>query len=76
MNRTSYNRKSRGPVLLSALLAAGCFLVPVSAAADSPLEVLLGRVGKQVEAYLEQISAVNCTEHVLQERLGSNGKTL
>lgn len=76
MNRTSYNRKSRGPVLLSALLAAGCFLVPVSAAADSPLEVLLGRVGKQVEAYLEQISAVNCTEHVLQEKLGGNGKTL
>jgi hypothetical protein len=76
VKRASKPRKRRGIISLPVLLAVCCFLLPASFGASGPLDALLGRVGKHVEAYLELISAMNCTEHVLQERLGGNGKTL
>jgi hypothetical protein len=72
----SKQSQCRSIALLLVSLAACCFLLPASSGAGDPLDAILGRVGKRVEAYLEQISAMNCTEHVLQERLGGNGKTL
>ena len=76
MKRASNPGERRGFALHLVVLAAFCLLLPASSGAGDPLDALLGRVGKHVEAYLEQISAMNCTEHVLQERLGGNGKTL
>lgn len=59
-------------------LAAGCLalvLAPLFARAEAPaVERLVDRTSRQVNAYLEQVSNVTCTEHVTQLKLGRNGK--
>ena len=57
---------------LAAVLAV-CLLYPPAHAADS-LDQVLDRAGKQVSAFLDVFSDVNCTERVLQEKLGDNDK--
>ncbi len=54
---------------------AGVAIRPARAAGD-PLEVLLQRTSEQVSLYLDRISEVSCSERVLQEKLGDNGKTI
>jgi len=54
---------------------AGVASRPARAAGD-PLEVLLQRTSEQVSLYLDRISEVSCSERVLQEKLGDNGKTI
>lgn len=66
------------------LLVAACTLValaaigltPTRSLAADPLQELLERTGKQVAAFLELISDMNCTEHVTQTKLGDSGKVV
>jgi hypothetical protein len=52
------------------------FLPLPSDAADSPLDAVLERTAKQVSSFLELMSELNCTEHVVQEKLAANGKVI
>jgi hypothetical protein len=60
--------------------AAALFAVQVAGAASTPsvppLEEVLRRTGKAVEAFEQQFSAINCTEEVSQVKLGPGGKAL
>src|SRR5215469_14402911 len=47
---------------------------PLSRAQDKNLDGLLLRTSQEVSTFVEQFSAVKCTEHVLQEKLGENNK--
>jgi hypothetical protein len=49
---------------------------PKRSAADDQLDVMLERTGKQMTSFLDLMSETNCTEHVLQEKLGDNGKVV
>lgn len=53
-----------------------CTTLPATNAADDQLNVLVERTSKQVSAFLDLISEMNCTEQVLQEKLGENGKVV
>ncbi len=56
--------------LMLLLLALG----PSSSATTPSIQDLLSRTAKQVQRFWDQFSAVNCTETVVQEKLGENGK--
>ena len=58
--------------LLATLLAAAVACQP--ARADDSLDQLLDRTAKHVASFLDVFSDVNCTERVLQEKLGDNDK--
>jgi hypothetical protein len=45
-----------------------------SAAAETPLQELIGRANDQVARFVEQFSDVKCTEHVVQEKFKADGK--
>ena len=45
-------------------------------AATSSLQEVLDRAASNVSAFLDTISEVNCTEHLIQERVADNGKTI
>jgi hypothetical protein len=60
-------------VWIAALLFP-CFAPPHALAADHDLEDLLARTSQQVSNFLEQFSDVKCTEKVIQEKLGKEGK--
>jgi hypothetical protein len=62
-------------VCAAVLMATCIFCIPASADAES-LQVLLDRAGSTVSAFLDTISEVNCTEHVTQEKIADNGKTM
>lgn len=49
-------------------------LFPQRCAAQKPLDALLERTAQHVTSFLDLISEMNCTERVLQEKLGENGK--
>ncbi len=49
---------------------------PERSAADDQLDALLERTGRQTSSFLDLLSETNCTEHVLQEKLGENGKVV
>jgi hypothetical protein len=53
-----------------------CLVFPEAGAADDQLDAVLERTGKQVSAFLDLISEMNCTERVLQEKLADNGKVV
>ena len=55
----------------SLLVALAAFAVPSSA---EELDDLLARTSKQVEGFLDQFSAVKCSEHVEQDKLNKDGK--
>ena len=57
-------------------IALSCVLFPEPGAADEQLDALMERTAKQVSSFLDLISEVNCTERVLQEKLGDNGKVV
>lgn len=61
--------------LLALVLGAGVACPSVSAGAPE-LTDLLQRASGNVSAFLDLISEVNCTEHLTQERIGENGKSL
>jgi hypothetical protein len=52
------------------------FLCLPLAAADLPVTGVLDRVGKQVEAFWNNLPAVTCSETLTQEKLGDKGKVL
>lgn len=59
----------------------GCLIAVQAASAAStpstpPLEEVLRRTGRAVEAFEQEFSAINCTEQVSQVKLGPGGKTL
>jgi hypothetical protein len=47
----------------------------VARAGEPPTDPLLDNVSREVSSYLEQISDVRCTEHVLQMKLDAKGHT-
>jgi hypothetical protein len=54
-----------------------CFLLSAAGQAQTrtpSLDDLLARTSKYVAGFLDQFSSVKCTEHVLQEKFGENGK--
>lgn len=52
-----------------------CLLVlPARAAESAPLNALLARTGAQISGFLDEFSDVKCTERVVQEKFGKNGK--
>ncbi|MGB8474828.1 MAG: hypothetical protein WCE61_12150 [Candidatus Acidiferrum sp.] len=61
------------PFMIIALL---CALFPQAGAADPQLDALIERTSKQVSSFLGLFSETNCTEQVLQEKLGDNGKVI
>ncbi len=65
-----------GLVVFLLLLSPGSTsAVPSSQPGGDPLEVLLERTDAHVSQFLALISEVNCTEHVLQEKLDEKGRT-
>jgi hypothetical protein len=61
---------------LIAVLMCACILCPSSSADTNALQALLDRASVNVSTFLDTISEVNCTEHLTQERIADNGKTL
>ncbi len=61
--------------ILGFIVFAGIAARPARAA-GYPLEELLHRTSEHVSLYLDRISEVSCSERVLQEKLGDNGKTI
>jgi len=68
-------QRSKAFLLAACTLLAGVAARPVHAAGN-PLEELLHRTSQQVTSYLDTLSDVKCVEHVVQEKLGGNGKTV
>lgn len=62
-------------VLIAVLLAAFVACPETYAATDS-LPALLDRASTNVSAFLDTVSEVNCTEHLTQEKIADNGKTI
>ena len=67
--------KSAACGLIAALMCASGFC-PSASADSNALESLLDRASVNVSAFLDTLSEVNCTEHLTQERIGDNGKTV
>lgn len=57
-------------------LVAICILRPTASAETMSLQGLLNRASGNASAFLDLISEVNCTEHLTQERIADNGKTI
>src|ERR1700752_1210699 len=66
-------RSARG--FIAVLLGASTFCLPASGATN-PLPEVLDRASSNVSAFLDTISVVNCTEHLTQERIADDGKTI
>lgn len=67
---------SRGAASLLLSFAMACVALPQAGVADDRFDELLGRTGQRVASYLDDLSETNCTEHVLQEKLGASGKVV
>jgi len=65
----------RAPRFIAALLAI-CIFSPAASADTNSLQALLDRAGSNVSTFLDLVSEVNCTEHLTQERIADNGKTI
>jgi hypothetical protein len=61
--------------MLAVLLGGGMFCAAAAGAGNS-FQELLDRASSNVAAFLETISEVNCTEHLTQERIAENGRTM
>jgi hypothetical protein len=72
----------RRPAAFGAASSVLCSLIAASVAmaastpSTPPLEEVLRRTGKAVEAFEQEFSAINCTEQVSQVKLGPAGKPL
>jgi hypothetical protein len=66
-------RSARGFI---AVLLGACTFCPPASGATNPLPELLDRAGSIASAFLDTISEVSCTEHLTQERVADNGKTI
>ena len=78
MNKTMKKKivgRIRTMCLFGALLPV-CAVCAETSAAQDRFEVLLQRTAKQVSSFLDVLSETNCTERVLQEKLGDNGKVV
>jgi len=65
------------PLLRLIVLVFGASLFCSSAKADgNSLQELLNRTRSNVSAFLDEISEVNCTEHLRQEKIGESGKSI
>ena len=64
------NRKVGLALLLILTLGSG----PQARSQTQDLTALLDRTGKQVEAFLDRVSDVKCTEQVTQEKLNGKGR--
>ena len=67
------------PIRVICFLMALAFsnaLFPSPSAADSQLDALIQRTSKQVSSFLDLFSETNCTERVVQEKVGDNGKVI
>ncbi len=62
-------QRAVGTALMLVFLNAPC-----AQAQDKSLDDTLARTSEQVSKFVEQFSEVKCTEHVMQEKLGENGK--
>jgi len=49
---------------------------PSARPADNSLQELLDRASSNVSAFLDDISAVSCTEHLTQEKISDSGKSI
>ena len=76
MNANSNSMTSVRIVCLSIGIVLLCLLFPERGAADDQLDLLVEKTAKQVSSFLDVISETNCTERVLQEKLGDNGKVI
>src|SRR5579864_6309880 len=76
MKRRFGARAKPGVCGFIALLLCACVFRPSASAQTSSLQALLERASSNVAAFLDTISEVNCTEHVTQERIADNGKTI
>ena len=70
---TMCKRSARG---FAAVLLGACTLCPSASGATNSLPELLDRASNSVSAFLDTISEVNCTEHLTQEKIADNGKTI
>ena len=61
---------------LFGVLLPVCAVCAETSVAQDRFEVLLQRTAKQVSSFLDVLSETNCTERVLQEKLGDNGKVV
>lgn len=61
---------------LIGVLICACVLCSSASADSTALQALLDRASSNVSAFLDTISEVNCTEHLTQERIADNGKTI
>lgn len=66
--------KKTSQLVLVFLLLAGWLCPRQSVAAPAGFDGLLGRTTTLVSALLDEFSDVKCTEHVIQEKLGKNGR--
>lgn len=67
--------KLAASAFVAVLLGTCIFCTPASAGTNS-LQALLDRASSNVSAFLDTISEVNCTEHLTQERIADNGKSI
>ena len=63
------------PRFIAALLAI-CIFSPAAFADTNSLQALLDRAGSNVSTFLDLVSEVNCIEHLTQERIADNGRTI
>jgi hypothetical protein len=76
MRKKPYIASTVRQLCLFVAVAAVSIAFPKRSAADDQLDALLERTGKQMSSFLDLLSETNCTEHVLQEKLGDNGKVV
>jgi hypothetical protein len=58
------------------MLLGACLFCGTAAAGTDSLQALLEHASSNVSKFLDTISDVNCTEHLTQERIADNGKTI
>ncbi len=73
MQRPQLRTWSVGLAGMAAVVLA-CLATPPAFAASNGLDDVLARTSRQVSDFLEQFSAVKCTERVTQEKLGKEDK--
>lgn len=59
-----------------AVLLGACTFCLAASGATNSLPELLDHASNSVSAFLDTISEVNCTEHLTQEKIADNGKTV
>jgi hypothetical protein len=76
MKRRFANIPKRSARGFMAVLLGACTFCPPASAGTNSLQELLDRTSSNVSAFLDTISEVSCTEHLTQERIADNGKTI